>query len=188
MTGLMMRQAAIYEYAATPLFSYYADHYIRAYYSIRKGARRADRQLEKMGYIKYCPVCLHRETSENNMETLCECGEPMKVGGPLWLGELSDLTYTCAMIEDLYDLPYLVDSKAHDIIRLVQGEYGYPVGFFIIDSFCKLVGVQSVATDEALSAIELAGYKVTRVHYDPRGFKTNASASELLEVFKQFKK
>ncbi|MCW4012553.1 MAG: methyltransferase domain-containing protein, partial [Candidatus Bathyarchaeota archaeon] len=38
MTGAMVRQAAIYEYAATPLFSYYADHYIRAYYRIRKGA------------------------------------------------------------------------------------------------------------------------------------------------------
>ncbi|MCW4014186.1 MAG: hypothetical protein NWF07_14535, partial [Candidatus Bathyarchaeota archaeon] len=149
---------------------------------------RADQQLEKMGYIKYCPVCHHRETSENNMETLCMCGEPMKVGGPLWLGELSDQVYTCAMIEDLYDLPYLADTKAESIIRLVQEEYGYPVGFFIIDYICKLVGVKSIATDDALDAIKNAGYQVTRVHYDPRGFKTTATATELLEVFKGFKK
>ena len=122
MTGAMVRQAAIYEYAATPLFSYYADHYIRAYYRIRKGARRADKQLTQMGYIKYCPTCLHRETSENNMETMCKCGEKMKVGGPLWLGELSDPMYVDEMIDDLEKLSYLVDSKAESIMNLVKGE------------------------------------------------------------------
>ena len=188
MTGAMVRQATIYEYAATPLFSYYADHSIRAYYRIRKGARRADEQLSQMGYIKYCPSCLHRETSENNMQTKCECGEDMKIGGPLWLGELSDPEYVDVMIDDLENLPYLVGSKAEYIINLVQGEQGYPVGFFIIDSFCKQVGVKSIATDEALDAIKNSGYDVTRVHYDPRGFKTTATTSELLEVFKQFKK
>jgi len=188
MTGAMVRQAAIYEYAATPLFSYYADHYIRAYYRIRKGARRADKQLTQMGYIKYCPTCLHRETSENNMETMCKCREKMKVGGPLWLGELSDPMFVDEMIDDLENLSYLVDSKAEFIMNLVKGEHGYPVGFFIIDYFCKQVGVKSIATDEALDAIKDSGYRVTRVHYDPRGFKTTATASELLEVFKQFKK
>ena len=188
MTGLMMRQAAIYEYGVTPLFSYYADHYIRGYYRIRKGARRSDACLEQMGYIKYCPVCHHRETSDNNAEAICVCGEKMSVGGPVWLGELSDPEYTGAMLDDISELSYLMGSKAEQLVQLVAGEYGYPVGFYIIDAFCKQVGVKSIATETALEAISSAGYRVTRIHYDPRGFKTDATASELVEVFNQFKK
>lgn len=187
MSGAMIRHAAVYEYGATPLFSYYADHYVRAYYRIDKGARRADAKLEQMGYIKYCPDCLHRETSKENRPQTCGCGSEMKVGGPLWLGELSDQIYTEAMIKDLENLDYLRDSKAENILRLVHGEYGYPVGFYVIDYICKLVGLKSIGTDAAVEAVESAGFDVTRVHYDPRGLKTNASAGELVEVFQRFK-
>ena len=187
MTGSMIRGAAIYEYSATPLFAYYADHYVRAYYRIDKGARRADSKLSEMGYIKYCPICLHRETSVDNSEQTCGCGEVMDVGGPLWLGKLSDPEYTREMITDLEDLSYLSDSKAEQIIRLVHGEYGYPVGFFVIDSICKLVGVKSIGTDAAIDAIDSAGFDVTRVHYNPRGLKISAEAAELVEVFKSFR-
>jgi len=186
LTGAMVRHAAIYEYGATPLFSYYADHYIRAYYRIDRGAKLADALIEQMGYIKYCPTCLDRETSKDNVATSCSCGEEMKVGGPLWLGELSDPEYMSNIIEDLATLDYLRGSKAENIVKLAQGEYGYPVGFYIIDAFCKQVGVKSVGTDDALNAIKTAGFQVTKVHYDPRGFKTNATAAELAEIFKQF--
>jgi len=186
MTGSMVRCAAVYEYGATPLFSYYADHYVRAYYRIDKGARRADSKLSEMGYIKYCPICLHRETSMDNSEQACDCGETMQVGGPLWLGELSDPEYTSGMMADLENLLYLKDSKAEAILNLVHGEYGYPVGFYVIDSICKMVGVKSIGTDIAVDTIASAGFDVTRVHYNPRGLKTNASAAELVEVFQSF--
>ena len=187
MTGSMVRCAAVYEYGATPLFSYYADHYVRAYYRIDKGARRADSKLSEMGYIKYCPICLHREASMDNSEQACDCGETMQVGGPLWLGELSDPEYTSGMMADLENMLYLKDSKAEAIINLVHGEYGYPIGFYVIDSICKLVGVKSIGTDVAIDAIASAGFDVTRVHYNPRGLKTSASAAELVEVFNSFR-
>ena len=187
LVGAMVRHAAVYEYGATPLFSYYADHYIRAYFRLDRGAKRADRLLEQMGYIKHCPTCMHREVSMNNVETLCSCGEEMKIGGPLWLGELSDPEYMQSMVSDLDELDYLRETKAESMVRLVQGEYGHSVGFFIIDAVCKQVGVKSIGTEDALNAIKSAGFLVTRVHYDSRGFKTDASAAQLVEIFKQFR-
>ena len=187
MTGAMVRHAAIYEYGAVPLFTYYADHYIRGYYQIDRGARQADSKLAETGYLKYCPKCLHRETSKDNLETVCTCGETMLVGGPIWLGELSELTYTRKMIGDIDNLPYLKGSKADEIIRLVHSENGFPVGFYIIDSICKLVGIKSVATEEVIQAINSAGFRATRVHYGSRALKTNASAADLIEIFNGFK-
>ena len=188
MTLTMVRQAAIYEYGTTPLFSYYADHYIRAYYRIDKGARRADASLDQLGFIKYCPECLHRETSLDNSETQCSCGGTMEVAGPLWLGELSDPEYFTDMLNDLENLPYLQGSRAEEIINLVKSEHGYPVGFYLIDLLCKMIGVKSLPTDDVFNAVESAGFRATRVHYDTRGLKTDASASELIEILKQFKK
>jgi tRNA (guanine26-N2/guanine27-N2)-dimethyltransferase len=142
LTGAMVRHSAVYEYGATPLFSYYADHYVRAYFRLDRGAKLADSLLEQLGYIRYCPTCQHRETSQSNAETQCSCGEQMKIGGPLWLGELSDPDYMSAMIDDLVELEYLSGSKAESIIHLALGEIGYPVGFYIIDSLCRQVGVK----------------------------------------------
>jgi tRNA (guanine26-N2/guanine27-N2)-dimethyltransferase len=185
MTGAMIKHAAIYEYGATPLFSYYSDHYIRSYYQIERGAKRADDRLTSLGYIKYCPFCLHRETSQDNSEVGCDCGKNMKVGGPMWLGELSNQEYTKKLVNELENLSYLKGSMTEDILHLVHGEVGYPVGFFIIDSICKIVGIKSISTYDALEAIQSAGFKVTRVHYDSRGLKTDASASELVNIFKK---
>jgi tRNA (guanine26-N2/guanine27-N2)-dimethyltransferase len=188
LTGAMIKHAAIYEYGATPLFSYYSYHYVRSYFRIDKGAKRADNKLTGLGYIKYCPFCLHRETSQDNSESVCCYGKVMKVGGPLWLGDLSDQGYTKELISELENLSYLRNSMTEDILRLVKGEYGYPVGYFIIDLICKRVGIKSISTDEAIEAIQSAGFKVTRVHYDPRGLKTDASATELVDVFKKVDK
>lgn len=188
MSGTMVRHAAVYEYGATPIFSYYSDHYIRAYYRIDRGARRADRKLKQLGYIKYCSSCLRYETSEDNYKDMCNCGETMMVGGPMWLGGLSSPEYTKAMLNDLEKLPYLKSSKTEEILRLVNSEHGYPVGFYVIDSLCRKVGVPSIATDRVIEAIRSRGHRVTRVHYDPRGIKTDATINELTEIFNQFKK
>jgi tRNA (guanine26-N2/guanine27-N2)-dimethyltransferase len=187
LAGAMIRRAALYEYSATPLFSYYDNHYIRSYYRIDRGAKRADQKLSKIGYIKYCLQCLLRKASMDNSKEKCDCGMNLMVGGPLWLGELSDLEYTKKMKDGISNLSYLKDTKAEKIIKLVDGEYGYPVGYFIIDSICKLVGVKSIGTEAAIEAILSCGYDVTRVHYNPRGIKTNATANDLVKVFNIFR-
>ena len=188
MIGNMINRSAVYEYGATTIFSYYSDHYIRAYYKLDKGAKRADEKLTKIGYIHYCPKCLHRETSRNDCSAQCPCGEDLLIGGPLWLGELSDPEYMRKMMIDIEKLPYLMGIRTEDIMRLVQNEYCYPVGFFVIDSICKLVGIKSIATIDVIDAIKMRGFRVTQTHFNPRGIKTDASAYELVKIFKQFKR
>lgn len=185
MTAAMVRQSAINEYATTPLFTYYADHYIRGYYRLDKGARVTERQLNQIGFIKYCPSCLNRYPSMENAPEICVCGEEMNIGGPLWLGELSDKEYLDAMIAELDDLDYLQESRAATFMNLVKGEQGYPVGFFDIDKVCKKVKIKSASTDEVFSAIKAKGYRVIHTHYGPRTIKTDAPISELTEIFKE---
>lgn len=184
LTSIMVRQSAIYEYAATPLFTYYADHYIRGYYRIDKGARVTEKQLNQIGFIKYCPSCLNRFPSIENSPEICECGEKMKIGGPLWIGELSDGEYLDAMITEVEDLDYLKESRAAGFMRLVKGEQNYPVGFFDIDKVCKKVKIKSIATEDVFKAVTAKGYRITKTHYGPRTIKTDAPIKELDEIFR----
>jgi tRNA (guanine26-N2/guanine27-N2)-dimethyltransferase len=185
MTSSMVRHSAIYEYAATPLFTYYADHYVRGYYRLDKGARRVEGQLNQVGFIKYCPSCLNRYPSMENSPEVCDCGEEMNIGGPLWLGELSDKEYLDAMLGELGELEYLQGGKAESIMRLVKSEQGFPVSFYDIDKVCKLVKVKSAATEDVLEAVLENGFRVTQTHYGPRTIKTDASISDLTRIMKE---
>lgn len=182
MTGAIIRQAAIHETVATPVFSYYADHYIRLYAKLDRGAQKADHLLTQMGYIKYCPTCLHRETSTTNHQITCQCGEKMKIGGPLWLGELSERKYTEQMLR--VDSEY-ISSRTMDLIEKVQGEQGFPVSFFDIDRICSLIRSKSQPTESVLTRIKNAGFSVTLTHFHDRGIKTTASINELKEILSE---
>jgi tRNA (guanine26-N2/guanine27-N2)-dimethyltransferase len=177
-----VRTAAVHERAATPLFSYYSDHYVRVYCRLDRGKRRADARLTQTGYIKYCPECLHRETSIDNKAEQCTvCGSETRLGGPLWLGEQSDPEYLSRMLEDS-TLSHLAGSKAVKFIRMALDESGYPPWFYDIDSVCSQLGVRSMATEEALTMIREAGFRVARAHYGDRALKTDASVGELKKV------
>jgi len=183
LTGALVRQAAVHERAATPLFSYYSNHYIRVYSRLDKGKRRANGQLAQMGYLKHCPRCLHRMASkDNNAEQCKSCGSKMGVAGPLWLGEQADPEYLSRMLEDSVTLDYMLDTKAVTLIQMVRDEHGYPPWFFDIDTICSQLGARSMATDEALTMICEAGYRVVRTHYGDRAIKTGASIGELKKV------
>lgn len=182
LTGAVVRTAAVHERAATPLFSYYSDHYVRVYCRLDKGKRRADGQIARMGYIRYCPRCLHREALEENKAEPCgSCGSETRVAGPLWLGEQADPEYVSRMLEDS-TLDYLAGSRAVKLIRMAGDEHGYPPWFYDIDKVCSRLGARSISTEEALKRIREAGYRVTRSHYGDRAIKTDASIDELKEA------
>ncbi len=182
LTGAAVRAAAVHERAATPVFSYYSDHYVRVYCRLDGGKRRADARLAQMGYIKHCPECLHREASMDNRAEPCPvCGSMTRAGGPLWLGDQSEAAYLSRMLEDS-TLDYLAGSKAVKLVRMAVDELGYPPWFYDIDGVCSQAGVRSMATYEALTRIREAGFRVARSHYGDRAIKTDASMVELKKL------
>ena len=91
------------------------------------------------------------------------------------------------MIEEINEAPHIAGSKAESIMNLASGEIGFPVTFYDIDKICKQVSVKSVPTEDAFSAIQAAGFKAVPAHYGNRTLKTDASMSDLFQVFSRFK-
>ena len=178
--GALVRGAAVHEAAATPVFSYYADHYVRVYARLDAGARRADAALSQMGYLKHCPGCLHHEASQDSRADPCpHCGSAMSVGGPMWMGELSEQEFTSGMLEEAEKLGHLTRSRAAAIVRQVRAEARLPPGFYVIDSLCSAVGLPSLPTEDVLARIRGVGFRVARTHLDERGIRTDADVGEL---------
>ena len=186
--GALVRAAARHEVAARPVFSYAADHYVRLYAVLERGARMADRCMEEMGYLLHCVRCLNRKPV--GMRELREvgecdvCGSRLFVGGPLWLGELADASFCDEMLAMSESSALSSDRRLIRIIRLVRGEVGLSPSFYGIDALCSRLRVASLPTGEVLSAIRDAGFEATRTHFDERGVKTDASITELEKVLK----
>jgi tRNA (guanine26-N2/guanine27-N2)-dimethyltransferase len=185
-SGALIRRSAIHELAATPVFSYYADHYVRVYVRLDKGAKLADKALEKLGYIKYCHICLYRETSNDNKIDVCPlCGGEMQVGGPMWMGELAEEKFTEEMADEARVLEHMAHSRASRLINRVKAEIGYDPGFYEIDRICGLVGAPSIPTDEAIRRLRDTGFKVTVSHFSNRAIKTDAGIEDLRRLFRR---
>jgi tRNA (guanine26-N2/guanine27-N2)-dimethyltransferase len=183
LAGALIKNAAVHETSAEPLFSFYSDHYIRLYARLDKGAKLADQKISEMGFIKYCKKCLYRESSYHNKKEKCpKCDEYYVIAGPLWLGELADRSFMKLMLEALSNKKYLENTKSASLLRMVNNEIGYPVGFYDIDKICSLIGSKSISTSEAIERIKHEGYTVTVTHFGTRSIKTDANIFELSEI------
>jgi tRNA (guanine26-N2/guanine27-N2)-dimethyltransferase len=172
LVGAAVRAAAIHEMGVRPLFSYYADHYVRVYLSLEHSAKPADAALAEMGYIVHCPRCFHREAVKGpylKASRNCPvCEGQMLVGGPMWLGDFADESFTGEMLGRAVRIGGWEPRLIH-LVETIRGEIGFPPTYFHLDEFSKRVA---------------AGFRVARTHFDPRGIRTTASAQDLANVIK----
>jgi tRNA (guanine26-N2/guanine27-N2)-dimethyltransferase len=182
LSAATIKHAAVHEAAASPVFSYYADHYVRAYFNLESGSRRVNERLSNIGYVKYCPRCLTRFTSSDCKTENCEiCDGILIIGGPMWLGELSEPDFIEKMLEASKPSD-LTESRATAIIKKVKNELGFPVSFYDVDKLCSLAKVKSIPTLEFIEKVEETGHRVTETHYHNRAIKTDATARELKKI------
>ncbi|MBS7619200.1 tRNA (guanine(10)-N(2))-dimethyltransferase [Candidatus Bathyarchaeota archaeon] len=185
--GALVRTAARFDLAATPVFSYAINHYIRLYAILRKGIKRADTMLKQVSFIRHCLKCLDRKTLDLNeivSKVECKkCGSETLLSGPLWIGELADRGFVEEMLANSEKIG-LWDFRLSKTLHLLLEEIGQPPTFFNIDELCSRVGVKSVSTDLVVESLREKGFKASKTHFDERGVKTNADVSELYETVK----
>lgn len=188
LTGVLVAMAAKHEAAPRPLFGYTADHYVRLYAKMGRGAKKANRSLKELGYILHCFGCSNRKAVTSSLMRYpyeCDvCGSRMLAAGPIWIGELADGSFCKNMLEISERSELSSNKRLMRIIRLVRDEIAFPPGYYNIDKLCSKLRMPSIASDRAFSALEEAGLRVVGTHMDARGFKTDASISEIESALK----
>lgn len=166
--GFVVRQAAMQDVAAVPVFSFYQDHFAKVLFQTRRGAQAADEALQGIGFVAHCMHCGHREIGQR---PVCVCGQKMKMAGPLWTGDVNDAGVLAAMKKATKN------AKLAVLLDLLAGENGLPPYFFDVHAAGR--GAASPKMDDVFSRLKKKGFQAARTHYSPTAVKTDASLVDL---------
>ena len=179
--GYIARVAAARDKAVRPLASYWADHYVRAYLLVERGARRANWVMEHcVSEALWCVDLGHA--------TFTGCPEPGRVKriGPLWSCEIGDQDFL-SEVERLALTRFSYMSTQRRVSRLAStlaaestlsgGRFYYEI--WALASSLKL----NMPPREALAEeLEGRGYRVAATHLSPTGLRSDAGVEEVRSI------
>ncbi len=178
LAGYCVRLAAKYEIALTPILSFFADHYIRIHFTLDKGAKKTDDRLKDIGYLTHNPKTGDRRKV---------IGFPMGLGrlyiaGPLWIGDLHDNQFieSLKLDDNLGTIKRLTKYK-----ELWREEANMPPFFFDQNEIARLTKTQPHPLAGILQMLIQQGFKGTKTHFSPTGFKTDADIKEISDLVKK---
>jgi tRNA (guanine26-N2/guanine27-N2)-dimethyltransferase len=187
--GSTVASAAKYEVGVVPVFSHSTDHYVRAYMIMKHGAHEADKSVKELGYILHCFNCFHREITKilfGQANTCPNCGSKMDYAGPLWLGKLVDKGFCVMMEKELEKRHFKLKKRINKILVLVRDESLAPPTYYVLDKICDKMHLRVPPLRSVIEALKGRGFEAYPTHFNPRGVKTDAPASEVIATIRQF--
>lgn len=166
---------AQYEKAMMPIFSYYKDHYFRAFFLCEKSKTKCDETIKRQKYFHYCRYCLNFFTSELNMQNCCE--KTMETAGPLWAGSINDSN----LLKKIIELNKETKNKEFLETMLNESEKNI-VGFFDLHRFSQKYKVNIPRTDIIIQKLRDKGFFAEKTIFDQYGIRTDAKIKEFAEL------
>jgi len=159
-----------------PLFAFYDKHYVKLAIKIQHSTKLAKENLNKIG-----SVCI-----DKNGFPVFPCNNKVKKIGPLWLGDLWDVTLVNRVVYGIDSnhawrktLPTYIINK----IRRTREEAKIPVPYYIrIDKLYRNTKKEMKPIEKILDEIRELGYKASRTHFDDISIRTNAPLSEIQKI------
>jgi tRNA (guanine26-N2/guanine27-N2)-dimethyltransferase len=187
LAGCMAKTAAQHDIGVQFLFSHSTDHYIRVYAQIGYGAKKADDSLKSVGYIMHCFNCMHREVVYQpfGCPTCYECGAKMDYTGPLWTGPIADQVFVERIIEESQTTVLRTKNRINKLLTQIKDEATAPITYYVIDKLSGKDNLPAPGNQVFLNELKAAGHIAVPTHFNPRGIKTDASASIMHKLLKE---
>jgi len=186
----LVKKAAENDFLAKVVFSHATDHYVRVYAIIEKSITKANKALENLGFIVYCPKCLYRECSRGLSAILHQkcpiCGGKLAIGGPTWCGPLFNPDFVEEMIEVAESMELHSKKRALSILKTIREEVNAPPTYYVVDAIASKLKISSPPIRKVIDYLRDKGYFASRTHFHPKGVKTNAPLSVIYESIKAY--
>ncbi|MEM3579134.1 MAG: tRNA (guanine(10)-N(2))-dimethyltransferase [Candidatus Bathyarchaeia archaeon] len=188
--GCVATTAAKHEIGISPLFSHSTDHYVRVYVILKHGAKEADENLKNLGHILHCFNCFHRETVNKNAllghaDKCPNCGSKMDYAGPLWLGKIADENFCTLMEKEVEKRFFKTKRRIQKILAMVKAECSAPPTYYVLDKICSKTGLPVPSVRDVIETLKKKGFEAFLTHFNSKGVKTDASATEMLTIVRQ---
>ena len=102
--------------------------------------------------------------------------------GPLWTGNLWEPVIVKRMLKH-WDETQTKDSRK--IIQNLSNELLQPPYHYHMDQVASLTESPPLKTDFLVDELQKKGFEASGVHYNRKGFRTDASLSEIKKLFKK---
>jgi tRNA (guanine26-N2/guanine27-N2)-dimethyltransferase len=161
---------------------------MRVYLRVEFGSSLANSVFQKIGFLKHCQNCKHRVVEnlrEQNM--ICEiCNKKCTLAGPLWIDSLFDSEFVGAMLGELENgennsMPVNEFNRLKKMLQICTKELAIP-SYFETDTIASMAKKSSISLDKVISVISGNGFEVSRTIMNEKGFKTNASLKEIVNL------
>lgn len=175
LVGSIVREAARFDRAVSPLLVHHHKHAIRAYVRVERGADAADRALGRLEEIVLCPTCRTWDRQA------CACGEGRPTG-PYEMAPLHDPAFLEALEVEVDDELARPDAVRELLTRCTdEAELG---PFYLdIDPAVKARGLGGPpARDDLQAALEDAGIPNARTHYGPNTLAYDGDPRDVMAV------
>jgi len=170
LVGAVIRRAAVTDIALTPELAYYQGHFFRAYFRKAGSARKADALLKRVGYLIF-------NGGEYSISSDCPAGKSW--AGPLWLGDLFERKLIREMLAKADEY---MSKDTLKLLGILSDELLQPPYFYHTDDIARTFRVEPPRTAAAVDVLREQGFKASLVHYDTKGFRTDAGLKDLRKV------
>lgn len=164
LVGSVVRWAAKYDMAATPILCFWYQHGYKAFFELSRGAGKASLCLERVGRIRYRRDEGWKVDPEGNV-------------GPLWLGPILD----SGLLSRIRVKSYMSSTVAVTLERWREESLAPPL-FYTTEDLSRVLRRSPPPLETVLETLRSAGYGAWRTCFSPTGFKTDAPWEELLTL------
>ena len=188
MVRLVQLIGAMHEKALLPVFSYYKEHYIRAFFTCKTGAGRVDAILDMHKEILYCGRCGETRIDGEKCLSCSSCRNTMAKAGPVWAGNLFDRRLVSEMAVAAEKNSY-IDEKMKAFLKVAAEEAANEdkcgVGFYAVEDLCEKHRIgQQPKTAGVIRMLRQKGYAASATHCTTTGVKTDAPVAAVVAAVK----
>jgi len=163
--GFICRTAGIYDKGIKPLISYVTDHYFRTYFQVTSGTSRANESMKNFKVIKSKEL-VGSETTDKDI-------------GPMWMGTLQDKRVLKELRTILFEKQLKTKNESWKLIDLLEEEADAPAFFYTSDGLASSMKKSPPKMKNFFEKLKNEGFEVTKTHFSPTGFKTNATLTKI---------
>jgi tRNA (guanine26-N2/guanine27-N2)-dimethyltransferase len=186
LSGCLASVAARHAISVSILFSHSTNHYVRVYALVSHGAKKANESIRKMGYVLHCFKCLHRELAAGIIpvakDRCSECGSPLRVAGPLWVGNIADRRFCELVEEEAATRSVEHKNQLMKMLSLIKAESDGPATYYVVDKICDKLGIPVPPLRDVIKKLKERGFQSLATHFHSRGVRTDAPAKTVIET------
>lgn len=184
LVGFAARTLASQGLDAHPLIAHSLGYTLRVH--LEGKAFSAGDPLSGIGYLLHCFHCLHRELRSwrflPSSQECPNCRSRMVVAGPLWTGPLFDSAFCAGMLCHAAHASLARRREAIALLTSSLAEATAPATYFVPAKLAAKAGRPVPSRTKMAAALRRRGYCFADTHFEPSGFRTDASIEAILEV------